>query len=68
VEEEPSGADSKADQAVAFFQLVVSRREDTTVLGSVLELRETKGGIETITCLDKAREGAPVVIHESLAV
>jgi hypothetical protein len=65
--EEPSGGTKgEADHRVRMLKVVVSRRKDTSILSSVFKLRESEGGVETITSIVETREGAPVISREGL--
>ena len=67
---EPSGGTKgETDHRVRMLKVVVSRRKDTSILSSVLKLRESERGmkhIETITSIVETRERAPVIIREGL--
>jgi hypothetical protein len=68
MEEPPGGTKGKTDHRVSMLKVVVSRRKYTSILSSVLKLRESEGGIETITSIVETREGAPVIVREGLPV
>ena len=64
---EPSGGTKgETDHRVRMLKVVVSRRKDTSILSSVLKLRESERGIKTITSIVETRERAPVIIREGL--